>query len=79
MCIALRKTYRPNPGNRKWRILRKLVFIRDDFTCQYCGLQTFDTSELTVDHITALCKGGTNLEANLKTACYPCNRAKGGK
>ena len=54
------------------------VFKRDNFKCQYCG-GTPDESVLEVDHIHPVCEGGTNAIDNLLTACFSCNRGKGGE
>jgi 5-methylcytosine-specific restriction endonuclease McrA len=50
------------------------VFLRDRFTCQYCG----DDEELTFDHLVPRSKGGITTWENVVTACSPCNLAKGG-
>ena len=50
------------------------VFLRDKFTCQYCG----DHSDLTFDHVVPRSKGGQTTWENVVTACSPCNLAKGG-
>ncbi len=50
------------------------VFLRDRFTCQYCG----DKDELTFDHVLPRSKGGLTRWDNVVTACSPCNLAKGG-
>jgi hypothetical protein len=57
--------------------LRFSIFARDNFTCRYCGRQS-DSVELQVDHLIPVCKGGTNDESNLVTACVPCNQGKAG-
>lgn len=50
------------------------VFLRDRFTCQYCG----DHQDLTFDHVTPRSKGGQTTWENVVTACSPCNLMKGG-
>ena len=50
------------------------VFLRDRFTCQYCG----DHHDLTFDHVTPRSKGGQTTWENVVTACSPCNLLKGG-
>lgn len=50
------------------------VFLRDRFTCQYCG----DKSELTFDHLIPRSRGGLTRWDNVVTACAPCNLKKGG-
>jgi len=51
------------------------VFLRDRFSCQYCG----DRDDLTFDHLVPRCKGGTTTWENVLTACSPCNLRKGSK
>lgn len=57
--------------------LRFDIFKRDSFSCLYCG-QTPPAVVLEVDHIIPVCKGGGNNPDNLVTACFSCNRGKGG-
>jgi 5-methylcytosine-specific restriction endonuclease McrA len=51
------------------------VFLRDRFTCQYCG----DDQDLTFDHLVPRSRGGLTRWENVVTACAPCNLLKGGK
>ena len=53
------------------------VFLRDKFSCQYCG--SADRDELTFDHLIPRSKGGRTTWNNIVTACSPCNLAKGGR
>lgn len=63
----------------------RATFIRDDFTCQECGLHPMgedkpwlpDLSRLECDHIIPLAKGGETTMDNLQTLCRECNRRKG--
>lgn len=64
---------RPRP---RVRLTRREVFIRDHFSCQYCGLKTRD---LTLDHIVPRHRGGQHSWENLVSACRSCNHRKGGK
>lgn len=51
------------------------VFLRDRFTCQYCGAK----EDLTFDHVIPRSKGGLTTWQNVVTACSPCNLRKGDK
>ena len=51
------------------------VFLRDRFTCQYCG----ERDELTFDHVVPRSKGGLTTWENVVAACSPCNLRKGDK
>jgi hypothetical protein len=54
---------------------RFAVLQRDNFTCRYCGGHPPDV-RLEVDHRVPVCRGGTNAQSNLVTACFACNRGK---
>ncbi len=64
---------RPHP---RVKLTRREVFIRDGYTCQYCGRQSHD---LTIDHVVPRSRGGVHSWENLVSACKPCNHRKGGK
>ncbi len=64
---------RPRP---RVRLTRREVFMRDQYTCQYCGLKTRD---LTLDHVIPRHRGGAHTWENLVSACRSCNHRKGGK
>lgn len=51
------------------------VFLRDGFTCQYCG----QAGELTFDHVVPRSHGGRTTWENIVAACSPCNLRKGGR
>jgi 5-methylcytosine-specific restriction endonuclease McrA len=64
---------RPRP---RVRLSRREIFVRDKYTCQYCGAQTHD---LTLDHIIPRHRGGAHTWDNLVAACKHCNHRKGGR
>ncbi len=51
------------------------VFLRDRFSCQYCG-RRFPTHELTFDHVVPRSWGGRTTWTNVVTACGACNLRK---
>ena len=57
---------------------RKMIYLRDNYTCQYCGDQ-FGTKELTLDHVKPKSLGGSATWSNLVTCCSTCNWLKGAK
>ena len=61
---------RRSSKNFKW------VIRRDEFTCQYCGLDMGKNpavDKISVDHINPFCTGGSNNVDNLMCACQTCN------
>ena len=64
------------PAARKPAFTRFNVFLRDNFSCQYCNTR-FPTQELTFDHVIPRSKGGRTSWENVVTACSPCNLIKG--
>ncbi len=57
------------------RRLRYEVLRRDNHTCRYCG-RTAPDVPLSVDHVTPVALGGTDVPTNLVTACRDCNSGK---
>jgi len=55
--------------------LRFRVLNEAGFRCYYCGRSAPDVV-LEVDHIHPRSKGGTHRRANLRAACFDCNRGK---
>lgn len=48
------------------------LFLRDEFTCQYCGSK----GDLTFDHVVPRSAGGVTSWENVVAACSPCNLRK---
>lgn len=69
--------------NHNVNFSRKNIFLRDNYTCQYCGISK-DMNELTYDHVIPKSKWSdfkrspTNW-TNIVTACHDCNRIKGNR
>ncbi|MCB5409749.1 HNH endonuclease [Pseudogemmobacter faecipullorum] len=72
--VAL-KNYRKR---RKVAFTRYHLFLRDEFTCQYCG-RRFAAKELTFDHVIPKSRSGGSRWENIVTACGPDNHRKGNK
>jgi 5-methylcytosine-specific restriction endonuclease McrA len=70
--IALKQFVRPSqfPAFTRFNL-----FLRDKFTCQYCG----KLRDLTFDHVVPRAQGGRTTWENVVTACSPCNLKKGGR
>lgn len=76
-----RKPNRGGPGrSSKWitRTKRLAIYIRDGFTCQYCGrdLRNAKPTDVHLDHLIPQCRGGSHEPRNLITACRRCNCAR---
>jgi 5-methylcytosine-specific restriction endonuclease McrA len=63
------------PPRRRVRFNRRNVYLRDGSACAYCGARP-PLRELTLDHVTPRCRGGTSTWENVLTACKPCNAHK---
>jgi 5-methylcytosine-specific restriction endonuclease McrA len=63
---------------RTLRFSRILVLIRDQYTCQYCGMP-FPLQELNLDHVIPRRYGGSSSWDNVVCCCVSCNRQKGGR
>jgi len=66
------------PTARRPAFTRFNVFLRDNFSCQYC-LDRLPTHDLTFDHVIPRARGGRTTWENVVTACSPCNLMKGSK
>ena len=65
--------------NKRTMIFSKTnVFMRDDYTCQYCDIEFFG-SQLTFDHVVPRSKGGQTNWTNIVASCDECNRLKANK
>ncbi|MBF0458788.1 MAG: HNH endonuclease [Nitrospirae bacterium] len=63
---------------QKARILRKSPWWKtkcSSGTCYYCK-RSIPPSELTMDHIIPLSKGGMSIKSNIAAACKECNDRK---
>lgn len=58
------------------KLSKKEVFLRDQYTCQYCGKKT---QALTLDHVVPRRQYGTHTWENVVAACSSCNLLKAGR
>ncbi len=58
------------------KLSKREVFLRDRFTCQYCGKKTQD---LTLDHVVPRRQHGAHTWENVVAACTRCNLRKAGR
>ncbi|MCX7719347.1 MAG: HNH endonuclease [Candidatus Sumerlaeaceae bacterium] len=61
---------------RQVKFSRRNIYMRDNYTCQYCGCVP-PRDELTVDHILPRSRGGRSTWDNVVLACMKCNMKKG--
>ncbi|MDO9707190.1 HNH endonuclease [Paracraurococcus lichenis] len=70
--VALKSYHR----KKRATFTRFHLFLRDEFTCQYCG-NRFPSRELTFDHVIPRSKGGRSEWSNI-VACCPADNLKKG-
>ncbi|QHQ35090.1 HNH endonuclease [Algicella marina] len=70
--VVLRDYVRPAKSTA---FTRFNLFLRDEFTCQYCGSK----GDMTFDHVMPRARGGKTSWENVVAACGPCNLRKGSK
>lgn len=63
---------------REVKFSRHNIYLRDGNRCQYCG-HKFPTSELSLDHVVPLSRGGVSAWENVVCACLACNVRKGNR
>ncbi len=61
---------------RELPLSRRNVLLRDNGSCQYCGISE---EKLSVDHVIPRSRGGDHAWENVVTACLSCNILKGNK
>lgn len=60
------------------KFTRRNVFLRDQFTCQYCA-KSLPEPQLNLDHVIPRQKGGRTTWENIVTSCIRCNTRKANK
>jgi 5-methylcytosine-specific restriction endonuclease McrA len=82
MTQSRRRRRRRTKRKQQYRINRSLkkqiIEQKKEYNCCYCGISfPIGQTQMTVEHIVALCLGGTNDLSNIDLACRECNQAKG--
>lgn len=72
--VIMLKEYQKKKGFVRYSKMN--VFLRDEFVCQYCGVQV-SRRTATLDHVLPISHGGKSTWENSTTACMPCNSGKG--
>ncbi len=57
------------------KLSKKEIFLRDKYTCQYCGTKS---QQLTLDHVVPRRQKGAHTWENVVAACSRCNLRKAG-
>ena len=57
------------------KLSKKEIFLRDQYTCQYCGAKS---QQLTLDHVVPRRQKGAHTWENVVAACSKCNLRKAG-
>ena len=70
--VVLKEFVRPQ---KRVAFTRFNLFLRDEFSCQYCG----EKGDLTFDHVVPRARGGITSWENVVAACGRCNLKKGSK
>ena len=70
--VVLREFVKPQ---KRVAFTRFNLFLRDEFSCQYCGAK----GDLTFDHVSPRSRGGITSWENVVAACGRCNLQKGSK
>jgi 5-methylcytosine-specific restriction endonuclease McrA len=77
MPAVIRLRYMPHIKHIGVKFSRPNVYLRDNYTCQYCGRNDYPIKDLTYDHVKPRSKGGTTDWDNIVTCCRRCNNLKG--
>ncbi len=72
--VALLTYYVKAPYSRRVALNRSNIFIRDFYTCQYCG-----NNAESIDHVIPKSKGGEHEWSNVVACCKKCNLTKADK
>jgi 5-methylcytosine-specific restriction endonuclease McrA len=74
----MRRRARKANAPRIEKVSRTEIIERDKSTCYLC-MRVLLPTEVTLDHVIPLAKGGSHTADNLRVACSPCNKSKATK
>jgi hypothetical protein len=67
--------YRREPEHARVPFSRQNIFMRDNYTCQYCGVK-YQSPQLNLDHVIPRHQKGITNWKNIVCSCYDCNTKK---
>ncbi|SPJ17210.1 HNH endonuclease [Burkholderiales bacterium] len=76
--VMIRGRHRSPNGRGHVGLSKHRLFARDRHVCAYCGAHC-NESDLTVEHIIPVSRGGRHEWTNVVTACRSCNTRKGNR
>jgi len=76
--VMIRGRHRSPAGRTYVGLSKHRLFARDRHVCAYCGAHCGE-SDLTVEHIVPVSRGGRHEWTNVVTACRSCNTRKGNR
>ena len=76
--VILLTEYNGVPPASRTVYSKRLVLIRDKYTCQYCAAKLV-LSTATIDHVVPRSRGGKSNFDNCVASCSNCNKIKGNK
>lgn len=75
---TIRLHFRVNVTPSVSRFRKRILYNRDDWSCQYCS-KKLGWGNITVDHVIPKCRGGKTTWKNCVVCCKICNRKKGAR
>jgi len=75
---TIRLYFRVNVNPTVSRFRKRILYNRDDWSCQYCAKKLSWTS-ITIDHVVPKCRGGKTTWRNCVVCCKNCNKNKGAR
>ena len=75
---TIRLHFRVNVVPSVSRFRKRILYNRDDWTCQYCS-KRLGWTNITIDHVLPKCRGGKTTWKNCVVCCKQCNRNKGAR